>query len=1092
MDEEGSQGSLGAYENMERSDIRPDFYAEDENNDDENKKSKSNVAKDALKKGESAAAKKGLETALNAATGGVGGTAMKALSAAKGAEKAIGSAKGGGEQSLIDGKSTLKKATPIVAILAILVFGYGLLSFVGQWLFPMAFKSRMVEDKNSTLASTTERTDALTNKVQLGDDESSSVKSGVIFEEMGFTDEQIKSLESAGLNYKDEDGTKALVFDNGNGSTMVVVSDDEVGVNGDEALAEGEDVILDSGASSNTLSVEEKKQQILDNLGIAAAGSSVVGFSEAMNDWNFKERFIIGTKSWRGNISGWFSDMTETVINRLGISRNNYKNFELTGDATKDEEAFLELTAEKPAASEDDDIGEKSLKERVEDVARASQNEDCGAVSAANDIEGVITADQTAKQVSAGSLWLEAIDKTMAGQGNFAPLTSAANIVVRNGAADTEGIHHLFGSGELDQHNDNLLSVSAEANIGGNGTANLGAMDDNGKTYRECVYEGNTNEKDAKGAIVKIGSMFKKILSWAKGALDSLKNLFKKFTGGGTTIAVSVLDPTIAKYERMKDQKYFTGKDSAVLGEALVSSAGRIMGEKAKTAGQVPGDNASVIAYYREQQEVIAEKAEFERRTKSPFDITSEHTFLGSLAYSLMPLAVSTQSISVTSIMSGIGNLFSSALTNLLPTSSAVSETDFTFSRGDCVLSNSLLSVADGYCLQYYISDPTQLAKTPVEIFDNTAKLRYDDGGYKYRSDVSSSDREYGSGALNSAEDSLSHHWPLPTGGADIVLYDGTANGCESAWKYTDTVNGTVTTRTYHLDEPVEWKYSRYTNFEYEGYKTGWPNRTNPDSNTAEREPAKNDDAPGECVLDFAVKDKQPIINQNGALMLFMLLSGQRGSDWGSTDEGNLEKYAKTDFTHGRVSICRLDGNCDSRMEEVAFSPEESRWIGGTAYTMRTAESVGGDMGGIYDVYNGDEKVFKDNTMGNNYFWEEQKIYQSYVELLEWMESTNKVTKANTAIAMTKYYQDNPLDNSYEGIIARYSGMSKDHVVAVLDLMNYMEFLAKYDPSDLYPLPVEKAEDIYYEDTEIVDSSDYIAERAEVEYEELRNRAVLV
>jgi hypothetical protein len=54
-----------------------------------------------------------------------------------------------------------------------------------------------------------------------------------------------------------------------------------------------------------------------------------------------------------------------------------------------------------------------------------------------------------------------------------------------------------------------------------------------------------------------------------------------------------------------------------------------------------------------------------------------------------------------------------------------------------------------------------------------------------------------------------------------------------------------------------------------------------------------------------------------------------------------------------------------------------------------------------------------------------------------------------------KHYEDHPLDNSREGIIAQYSGMSKEQVIAVIDLVEYLDFLAKYDPTSLLPVPAE-------------------------------------
>ena len=349
----------------------------------------------------------------------------------------------------------------------------------------------------------------------------------------------------------------------------------------------------------------------------------------------------------------------------------------------------------------------------------------------------------------------------------------------------------------------------------------------------------------------------------------------------------------------------------------------------------------------------------------------------------------------------------------------------------------------------------------------------------------------------------------------------GTANGCETDWEfeyinYPLAVYGTdYDNRRYYLDEPVEWSYTRSTNFEYKGYQSGWHNRTS--SGGVGIEKAVNDAAPGECALDMKVdeNDKQPVINMNGALMTYMILSGQRGSDWGSTDSNNLQRLAKIDFVKGRLHPDKVGANNDNVLypdldsaqdgsgsiyEKLGWSGEDSiaesefmsRWIGGTAYTMRTEQSAKDTLGGIYNVYDGDNKVFTDPTMDNHYFWEEMRYYQAYTELLEWMEAIGKIRQTETAKAVAKYYDENPLDNSYAGIIARYSGMSKDHVVAVLDLMNYMEFLANYDPSEMGPIFPGETEDYYYDSAEIIAQAEQATQLNGVIYDELRNRAVLV
>ena len=54
------------------------------------------------------------------------------------------------------------------------------------------------------------------------------------------------------------------------------------------------------------------------------------------------------------------------------------------------------------------------------------------------------------------------------------------------------------------------------------------------------------------------------------------------------------------------------------------------------------------------------------------------------------------------------------------------------------------------------------------------------------------------------------------------------------------------------------------------------------------------------------------------------------------------------------------------------------------------------------------------------------------------------------------YYEKHPLDNSYEGILARRSGLTKDTVIALLDYADQIIFLANYDPTNYYPLPADE------------------------------------
>ncbi|MBO7720189.1 hypothetical protein J6S35_00930 [Candidatus Saccharibacteria bacterium] len=1130
MDDESEPKSLGAYENMEGPEVRPDFDAEAEGEDTSKKnntgQTASNIAKRALRNGEDnatksagkaagkatgkAAAGKATEIGLNAATGGVAGTALKV------AEK-VGVADKIKPGTILPGKIGLKKAAPLLAIIAVIVVLYILLSFTGQSLFAIAFVSRMKQSWNSTSWSNHEITDYQTNNSQLGEAETSEF-GDVVFNEMGFTDDQIRSFEQAGLEYEEgEDGTKALVHHDINGKKVYIVADKAVSGEAyikNSAVANNDQTVSDSGIDA------EREAENIAKLTVALdveEGGRIMKFSEAIKDRFIRREYITATNSWRGDMAGWFNEMAETVTTRLGISRNNWKEFKTTGDNDADEKAVIEKAKELPSAIDKSDAKSVSYKEMVEEIGNGSKSKGCGASSAFYAVESVANADQTARQVSAGSIWLESIDKTVAGEGTGAPMNAATNIVVRSGGADTEGMHYLFGSEQMDQGDETVQLISAQANGSKNtGSINLGAIgEDQVETYQTCIYEGNTNSYGGNNPIAAIGSMFKRIGSWiAQRASDVFSFIKNLFGGGAEDIAsavVSAMEPSIARFNKMREQKYFTGEDTKLIGETMVSSTERILSEKAKSSGQTAGNTGAVKTAYRIQQEVIAEQAEYDRDTKSQFDPTSEHTFLGKIAYSLMPFATSTSAISLTSTVSTLGNLVSKSMASLLPTSSAISETELAISQGECVNSNSIAGFSNAHCNDYRTFDPEMTQKSGAEVFDDVARMRFDDGGYQYALSIYEAkvaevdegiarmpnEPDYGNEPLNPAESELPLHWS-PKG----ELGEGTPNGCESDWEYklipkSYNADGTVAEweKYYYWDYPTQWSYSRVTNFEYNGYKTGWPNRISEDE--AGKEEAKNDEDPGGCMLDLSIgKEKQPVINKRGAYHLFNLMSGQRGSETGVSDYTNAELVAENDFIKGRIHPCLVGAKeCDSYISSYGWSsnPDEvikskimSRWIGGSSYIYKT------DDDSMMQKGYKNEEIFNDPTRENKPFWEETKLYQAYTELLEWLENIGIISKSSAYEKVAEYYEENPLDNSYEGILARFSGLKKDTVIAVLNLVNYSEFLANYDPTNLYPLGAPTETTLEYDNMEIVAEAEKAIQSAGIVYDELRNRAIAV
>ena len=83
--------------------------------------------------------------------------------------------------------------------------------------------------------------------------------------------------------------------------------------------------------------------------------------------------------------------------------------------------------------------------------------------------------------------------------------------------------------------------------------------------------------------------------------------------------------------------------------------------------------------------------------------------------------------------------------------------------------------------------------------------------------------------------------------------------------------------------------------------------------------------------------------------------------------------------------------------------------------------------------------------------WDTAKKYQRFIEDQRIAESMGVIDKSAVAVYLEKYYEKHPKDNSYVGILARYTGMSKENVIAVLDAIDAMEFLAEYNPDGYSP-----------------------------------------
>lgn len=207
-----------------------------------------------------------------------------------------------------------------------------------------------------------------------------------------------------------------------------------------------------------------------------------------------------------------------------------------------------------------------------------------------------------------------------------------------------------------------------------------------------------------------------------------------------------------------------------------------------------------------------------------------------------------------------------------------------------------------------------------------------------------------------------------------------------------------------------------------------------------------------------------PVINERSRLGNYILFCGQRQSQFGIADQ-NIANSFKTMTTNSTVgdtvlgSIPVIGSLTDIYNESKVLA--NFGYVSGESCVTGNAVAVQGtDTGG------GSETIETSD-------WSENKYYQRFIQDQRLAENMGLVEKSSVTAFLEKYYEEHPIDNSFEGVLARRSGLTKDQVIATLDIIDAIAFLGEYDPNGYAPLnysePVPEKlsfEDVYKDNIE--------------------------
>lgn len=406
----------------------------------------------------------------------------------------------------------------------------------------------------------------------------------------------------------------------------------------------------------------------------------------------------------------YYSSDVANVYKNLGLSRNNFARYKQTKSIEEDKKQFEEIFT--------------SVVERVANVGlngydrgqvrtfsgSSAEFDDGSSLSsfAASNVYGDNEAESTKRASSLLNIALSANEPYIAA-GVFLATEEALNRARIDGDGPVDPLMNMLSEvnsvkvTDVDTGDDVVVkkSILRTKNFLA-AIENEHYVTDDGKAYsrdrilnimgEEVDKDARLGVKDAKqfGAVVKVG-----------GDYDANGERLKKTSNSlSTTFYDDIYSTT----------KSSIGGNWIVMGGSFLSNS-----INSQVLGSMPSDKETIAEYKKEVGEVLARRAEADRATLSPFDISSENTFLGSLVKKLGNLMIKNYSSS-----SSVGGYLSSSMVGLVGdslrsfnTARADGDSSFLMTNGDCPTANSAAGVeGDLYCTPHTTSDTSRMGWT--------------------------------------------------------------------------------------------------------------------------------------------------------------------------------------------------------------------------------------------------------------------------------------------------------------------------------------------------------------------------------------------
>ncbi|MBR3332424.1 hypothetical protein IKG28_02240 [Candidatus Saccharibacteria bacterium] len=411
-----------------------------------------------------------------------------------------------------------------------------------------------------------------------------------------------------------------------------------------------------------------------------------------------------------GRAAYYYDETALKVFKRIGTSRNNYtadSDFDETMKRLVGEGSSISVNGASLVQKSKEEGGKVKIYydyETTSPDAKSSGTDASGFINAVREKSGADNqnaalsnltetlniADNVSKEQKSSLFFLafmENVSKMKAGQGSESKINEAMSFLTKE--TDTEVVDVETGE-KIILHGSALNSPSLYAILTGEP---LKSEVVNNFASDRII---NTIENQAN---IDIDDSFLK--NTTVSTSNNVRGTIGRYTNGNVMATSESVGSVTATIDKSLINNSFDSINGIYAGEFLVEGAVNVGKELAKASGATAGSAEAVKSYARLSSNILAIEAEVDRLNRSPFDVTSKNTFLGSILYNFA-ISIGTTNMS---------SMLRTAIMGLTPVTKAADETEryLAVQGNNCKTLNSIGAVGTASCVESATFDTSTL-----------------------------------------------------------------------------------------------------------------------------------------------------------------------------------------------------------------------------------------------------------------------------------------------------------------------------------------------------------------------------------------------